>query len=128
MKFCDEHWAKLRAGVQSRGLWHLVAESGEDAIQRMERELDDGKSSAASFDPLMGAHWAICGRAIAAGGLYLMTGDYCPLCELDAHATNEKPERGPLSEQWIEGCLDAQRKHAEALGLVPSDAGRTVTR
>ena len=123
MKFCDAHWAKLRAGVQARGMWHLVASSGDDMGARIDRELEDGKSSAASFDPLMAATLAIYGNAINAGGLYLMGqhdngAEFCPLCELDAHAPNDRPNAGPLSVQWIDGCLDAQQAHARSLGLL----------
>lgn len=124
MKFCDLHYAKMREGVQSRGMWQLVAADGAEALSRVEREREEGEQTATTFDPLLNACMAIYTRAIAAGGLYLMMarpdgGEYCPLCELDAHTSDEAKNIGrPLSEQWVEDCLDAHRKQAEKLGLV----------
>lgn len=123
MKLCDSHWSKLRDGVHVRGLSQLVAADGAEAMARVERERAEGEQSAATFDPLLNSTMAIYTRAIEAGGLYLMGqkpdgSEYCPLCELDEHAKNDRPELGSLSHQWIEGCLDAHRKQAEALGLV----------
>lgn len=114
MKICTEHWAALRKGVQDRGMWHLVAQSGKEAIDQMVDELQ-GEDTKAQHDPLMAAHWAISGKALEQGGLYLMGrkddgSDYCPLCEVEAHT-----EAG-MAQKWIDGCLDAQREYCVEIG------------
>ena len=47
----------------------------------------------------MAAHNMIVGRALELGGLYLMTGDYCPVCEAMKH--------GQPETHWIDGPSDA---------------------
>lgn len=104
MRFCDDHWGRLRAAIEGRGLGHLIAQGGERAALNFSRELAAGKQTIATFDPLMGAHWSIVSNAMKtverAGGnpLYLMgdgpedeveipggegkTWPRCPLCYL----------------------------------------------
>lgn len=114
MRMCAEHWSKLRVGVQDRGLWHLVSQSGEEALQQTMAALEEEHS--AVRDPLLAAYWAICGRAIEEGGLYLLEhrndgGEYCPLCELESYT-----EQG-MAQNWIDGCLDAQRRFCIEEGI-----------
>lgn len=105
---CLPHWGALRDGVKSRGMWQLVASSGAEASAMMAAEL---KGEPTGFDPLMSANWAIFAAALEFGGLAMMAGDHCPLCEADAH--------GGHAQEWIDGCLDAQLERARELGLVP---------
>lgn len=118
MRFCKDHWAKMKAGVEDRGLGHLVAKSGEAAVERVVAELEH-RATDATFDPLMTAHWMIVNRALECGGLYLMThnpdvadGEFCPLCEVAKHTTP------PADDDWIKGCLDAVRDMCVEKGLV----------
>jgi hypothetical protein len=118
MKFCQDHWNKLRTAMTARGLDHLGAKSGEDAIASVKAELDGEETE---FDPLMACHWMITSRAIEIGGLYLMTkkedgGDYCPICEAAAHA--DVP-LGVVEDYWINGPADAAQAEARKRGLVP---------
>lgn len=98
MKFCQDHWNNLREAISARGLDHLVARSGEEAIQRAEQEINNTATDA-NYDPLMSAHWMIMGNALQGSGLYLMTGDYCPLCEVNKY--------GGSDQEWIDGATDA---------------------
>jgi hypothetical protein len=115
MKFCDAHWTVLRAAIQTRGLWHLVAPDGVDAARRVQAELD-GEAVARDYDPLMAAYWMITGRALECGGPYLMGqkpdgADYCPLCELE--------EKSPAkAADWIEPCCDSVLERCRKLGLL----------
>ena len=109
MRMCRPHWDALRQGVKDRGIWHLVASNGAEAAENMQRELAGDQDAA--FDPLMAANWSLFSAAIECGGLEMMVGEHCPLCEADAH--------GGLAAEWLDGCLDAQLAHARALGLVP---------
>lgn len=102
------HWEALKQGVQNRGMWHLVARSGEEATAHMLQEL---RGEEAPFDPLMAANWAICGAAIEFGGLAMLSGNICPLCEADVH--------GGHANNWINGCLDEQLRYAFEKGLMP---------
>jgi hypothetical protein len=77
MKFCQDHWDRLRAAIADRGLDGLVARGGAAAAANVVSEIKEG-SNPENFDPLMGAHWAIASNAMEfikrAGGnpLYLM--------------------------------------------------------
>ena len=117
MKFCQPHWQSLRDAIAARGLNHLIAKDGKEAVERMVKEVK-GEDKALDFDPLMSAHWAICGNAIRCGGLYLMSGDYCPLCELNKHAPSEMRTEGVTpSDAWIEKAADGALEHAKGRGL-----------
>ncbi len=59
MRFCQPHWDALRAKIDERGLSHLVAGSGEIAAEQIADQLDRDEITAANFDPLMSAHFAI---------------------------------------------------------------------
>ncbi len=118
MKFCNSHWKKLRQAVRDKGLWPFVANSSKELEERVKEELD-GK--VVIPDPLMTAHTMILGRALEAGGLYLMTtppegGNYCPLCELDKHTKTPPPGGGIPSDWWIKGSTDQLQKDYKKQG------------
>lgn len=123
MKFCQKHWDMLRSAIEARGLMHLVAKSGEAAMERAVEEVE-GRADDTSYDPLMSAHWMISGRAIEMGGLYLMTGDLCPICEV-VENTSHWPREGEsepvgaawVEKQWIEGPADAALAYCQERGL-----------
>ena len=81
MKFCQDHWDRLRAKIEERGLDDLIAPSGVIAAAQIADQINRGKAgddepTVANFDPLMGAHWAITSNALnMLGGsvMYLMT-------------------------------------------------------
>jgi hypothetical protein len=78
VKFCQDHWDRLRRAIDQRGLSPLIHQGGEAIAEAQMRELQ-GIDTAGDFDPLMSAHWAIAGNASQAmerGGanpLYLLT-------------------------------------------------------
>jgi hypothetical protein len=79
MNLCQDHWDRLRAAIDKRGLSHLIAQGGEEAAKRTKQELEQGAGSKETFDPLMFAFFAIGANVMdtisKAGGdpLYLMT-------------------------------------------------------
>jgi hypothetical protein len=81
VKFCEEHWDRLRELVVDRGLEDLIQPSGERAAEAMAAELEEGQNIR-NFDPLMSAHWAILNnvlRVLGSRGMYLMeNGDEMP--------------------------------------------------
>lgn len=121
MRFCPQHWDALRSAIDSRGLGPLVAANSRDAVARLKAELD-GKDEPDDFDPLMSAHWMIVARATEMGGLYLMTGDYCPVCEALKHhpADCGIAECTPalVESHWIDGPADEVLRVAREKGLV----------
>ncbi len=116
MKFCIPHWNALRKAIESRGLSHLVAKTGEDAAKRLTAEVK-GTATDRTFDPLMSAHNMIVGRAIEMGGIYLLTGEYCPICE----AVKHKPEDVTVEvveAHWIDGPADGVLEYCREKKLV----------
>lgn len=76
MKWCQDHWDRLREAIEARGLGHLVAPDGQTAAAQLADELERG-----DYDPLMDAFWATNSNAARtierAGGspLYLSGGE-----------------------------------------------------
>lgn len=83
MRFCQPHWGAMREAVKERGLEVYVAPSGEEAARRTAAAISDPDNERATFDPLMGLHWAIVTNLMHMTplGLSLMVGEGCPLCE-----------------------------------------------
>lgn len=121
MKFCQQHWDKLRDAINARGLGQFVASSGDEATRRMAAELDSKGVKRTTFEPLMGAFWAISSNAISAAGLEIMAPnedgtDRCPLCFLLASCSCGL-DPCPFAT-WIDRAADDQRAHAVQLGLL----------
>ncbi len=122
MKFCQDHWDRLRAAVSARGLDQLIADGGAQAARRLKDELEAGPSLA-NFDPLMGAHNAILGNALdnmppgAAIAMMQAPDDApdqgCPLCVLNANSPGQ-PEPNSF-DAWIDRAADDMRAEAERL-------------
>ncbi len=91
MQWCQEHWDTLRAEIAEQKLSSLVPSSGEDARQAVERQLA-GEMSIDTFDPLMGAMWAINsfigGQLGPQGQLTVLMHDGCPVCKMDEEHNN----------------------------------------
>lgn len=85
----------------------------------------NGTATDKTYDPLMEAHLMISGRAIQMGGLYLMSGDYCPICEVMTHMDGKPRDptgriwRAPEIERaWIDGPADAVLEYCQERDLV----------
>lgn len=119
MKMCDSHWSMLREAINVRGMGHMVLENGEQLMGRVVAELED-RATDATFDPLFAAHNMIIEHALKWLGLYLMTGDYCPICEFCAHI--EPPPEGHrylTNESYmIDGPTDFLQKYCQDEGLL----------
>lgn len=116
MRFCQLHWDNLRDAIRARGLWPLVAQNGADAIER-EVQVIEGTATDATYDPLMACHWMISGRALEALGLYLMTGNYCPVCEVMRAHPKPCPQGctdSDVERAWINGPANAALEHVKA--------------
>lgn len=110
MKFCQAHWDKLREAVYAKGMRPLVPRSGAEGAERLVEELS-GEATDATYDPLMSCFWMICVRAMDALGSYLLSSDYCPVCEV-VRAHGEQPcphgcSGADVEERWIHGPVDA---------------------
>lgn len=74
MRFCDDHWERLRQAISDRGLDHLVAPDAETAVAQAVQELEQGQSPV-TYDPLMAAMWGISSnvmRTLGPNSLYLV--------------------------------------------------------
>lgn len=123
MKMCQPHWNKIIQAVKDRGMWNLVSPSTEVALEGVKDQLEGRE---APFDPLMSCNNMIFSRALELGGLYLMFGELCPICEaMLARKDMVDPDIGrpytPEEEEswWIDGPADACLSRCRELGLVP---------
>ncbi len=118
MKFCQPHWNRLKTAIESRGLGHLIAANGRDAHARAVGELK-GENTLSDYDPLMSAHWQISSRAIEILGLGLMTGDYCPVCEVLKDYPPIPPGHRYADNEsyWIDGPADSALDFCRAQGI-----------
>lgn len=106
--------------VKERGMWNLVAKSGDDATERMVSELA-GNEDPSLWDPLMAMNWNFFHAALEYGGFGVMEtkedgSHYCPLCLAKEHG--EEPE---TDREWISGCADSMLSYAREAGLVPRE-------
>lgn len=113
MKMCQAHWDALRAAIEERGLMKFVARSGQAVTEKIKGQLV-GQADKETFEPLMAANMAIWSNALERGGLYLLQGDYCPICESEKHGSHP-------AEWWINHAADDQLEKARNLGLLPQD-------
>ncbi len=122
---CTQHWESLKAALDARGLSRFVASGGEEAARRVLNELEQGRSTRANFEPLMGAHNLLVGQAFKEYGLGLLTpnedgSERCPLC-----AVPHDPVKCPATPSgctWIEMAADEALGEARRLGLLPAEA------
>jgi hypothetical protein len=123
VKFCDDHVAKLRAAISARGLEHLVTKSESEAVARAKAEAE-GNLPEGLYDPLLCAEHMIASKALELGGMYLLKGDYCPVCEAMVHASGTKDSNGRMitdkivEKDWIDGPADAVLAYCRAQGLL----------
>lgn len=110
MQFCQNHWDRLRAALDERGLSALVGKDGLAAVQATRDQLEGTPDPATAPDPLLLANWMIMHRALSVAGLWLMGAEpctvcatpegHCPLCELEYSAGDGS------AHNWINGCTD----------------------
>jgi hypothetical protein len=118
MRFCQPHWAELRAAIAERSLGHLVAEGGEQAVRNLAAELTEGPRIQ-TFDPLMAAHNAIWMNAMERVGLDLMMPDEageqrCPICFVNAEAPKHG-QAATFADDWIVKAADGAKRQADEL-------------
>lgn len=128
MKFCQDHWDKLKSEIASLGLESFVSGSEGELSAKMEQQ-SDGEPVAASkrsFDPLMGAFVSITGNLFALCGIELMLemqtppNPECPLCFLQQRHEQGCKIEGCLYtyDDWLKYAATEQLEHAKRLGLV----------
>lgn len=100
MQICQDHWHELKNAIRQRGLWGLVSPNGYVANQTMKQMLD-GRSTKAPFDPLIATSLLIAEQAQMALGEWVLTYHHCPLCEVDQGLGEG------LSVDWIETDADS---------------------
>lgn len=113
MLICPEHWKDCREAIATRGLEHLVAKDGHEAMARMVKEVE-GTKTRQDYDPLMDLHWNLHTAALKCGGIYLLGmkedgSQYCPLCEAAHH--------GVEPQEWINQASDVILEHCQKNGL-----------
>lgn len=128
MKFCQDHWDRLREAIKERGLGEYIAEGGHEAASRMAGQVDARKVTKANFEPLMGAHNAILSNAMGLVGLEVFADGaggphLCPICYLnETHARECKDPKctlGPTGfDAWIDYAADGQAKLLESLSTI----------
>ena len=127
MKFCQNHWDKLKDAIKARGIFDFVAGSGEEAVKQMKEQLEGKPEAIERFDPLMAAHWAIANNAIdvlkriGQSPLIMMAPDpeypqlECPICCLNFLSAehdrtcsdpNCKKTKGQTFDGWIDRAAD----------------------
>jgi hypothetical protein len=115
MKMCQPHWEQLRKAIDERGLSGFINKSGEAATVEITSQIHGTEDKDRPYDPLLAANFAIWSNALKCGGLYLMSGGYCPLCELEAHSPAK-------AEDWINPCTDSIQNEFMAKGWIPASS------
>lgn len=134
MKFCQNHWDKLRAAIEAQGLDSMVPKSGEEACNRMVKQLQ-GNEVLNNYDPLMAAHNAILSNAMdtlryIGGNPFFMMAEHrdhpeweCPICYLNWLSEEHdrtciepdcKKPRGLKFDDWVEKAAQGQREYVDS--------------
>jgi hypothetical protein len=124
MRMCKEHWAMMRASIETHGLSGLIAKDGKQAVDDTVADLQgEPDPNNERFDPLMSMNWHFSGWAMKAGGLSVMgqgpesnDGHFCPICGMAAHYPDFKPDAE------INTVADQMLTWARGEGLVPKVA------
>jgi hypothetical protein len=129
MKYCQPHWDQLRRAIESRGMAHLIAKSGEQAAMRIEEELI-GQATKHTFDPLMAAHNMVLERATRYFGLSLFVpnedgSEKCPVCLLLTLPDEKDRDRAALELHYADDLASFMREICDRDGLTrPGDTPR----
>jgi len=135
MKFCQEHWDRLRQAIKARGLGDFVSASGMEAMAKEVQGLEGMPQTLSRFDPLMGAHWNIVNNAmsmlsrIGINPFVMMTAEdgtpkACPICFLNKIAEDRDkncfdPEckwvKGTRFDSWIDRAADGVIEYMKTL-------------
>jgi hypothetical protein len=124
MNICQEHWDRLRAAVEARGMSHLVARSGQEAAANTVEQMEEGVSPD-NWDPLMAAFVALGSKGLERCGMAAFAPGFCFLCEVRKSFEHCKtlPEFDPDLHKdddfWLNSCMDAMLEHAREIGLMP---------
>lgn len=113
MQICQDHWTKLRAAIDARGIGHLVKDAA-GAVQEMHANLAGREVE--HPDPLLAAHNMILSNAVRVAGFAILFNnedgsERCPLCFLIANCACGLGPKCHMHE-WIDRAAD------DALGLV----------
>lgn len=109
MKFCQSHWDQLRNGLKDRGMFHLVAKSGQELFNRFKKEENNQTTVP---DPLMEAHNMIIQRSLQYMPHIIMNnehdpeGHFCALCEAVKYMPLHPETKLPCDQSWIITLLD----------------------
>jgi len=117
MQMCEPHYAALRTEIENQGMASMIPETAEQARASVITALEEAQTGVQEgpFDPLLTAVFQIYGNAVRTGGLYLLAGDYCPLCEVRKHVPAAENNADAL---WISGCVTAIAEHVRENGLL----------
>ena len=125
MRICRVHWDKLIQAVKDEGLWGFV-KGPEEASTEIQAALAGDSDDRKGFDPLLRANNMICDQALNQGGLYMLEGDRCPVCEAMKHLSSipHEGQTEPVGEAWVENhwtvdVVKAIRIYMGELGLLP---------
>lgn len=127
---CMDHWSKLRAAVEARGLMEYVAPDGAAEAAMLKDQVEVGEPTLANWDPLMGAYMKIVSNGIALMGPYILN-EPCIICFLNTKRTEDgscacdepdceakKPGSIPDFETWVDKSVEGQQAYAKEKGWV----------
>lgn len=128
MKFCQDHWDKLKTALTDLGLGAFVANSEDELGRKLSAQADapGGVPAKGTFDPLLNAFMAITSRALEVCGLGLMIelqtpgNSECPLCFMQHHHELGCKIDGCTFtyEAWIGYAAKDQLDYAKSIGLM----------
>lgn len=113
MRICTEHWSKMKAKCEELGLMQFVAQDGEAAHAKIVEGLTETEDehNVKTFDPLLGANFAVTSHFLKDVGIEGLAFDGCPLCEVEDF-------KAGLADNWINGCMEDQRMYAVFHGFM----------
>lgn len=110
---CAAHWSELREAIEVRALSPFVNQSGEAAATEIVSGASGTRDKSRPYDPLLSANMSIWAHAVHCGGLYLLHGELCPLCEMEQNTIGKAAD-------WINPCCDEILADFRTKGWLPA--------
>jgi hypothetical protein len=114
MELCSVHSYELRNAIRQRGLWELVTPDGFISSNGVNSPIDT-ELTHSLFDPLVATSLMISEQALRAFGSYLLTRNYCPLCEVEENLGTG------MAVEWIVVDTDAVLRYCRERNLLSNE-------
>lgn len=122
MQHCQEHWDKLRKGLEDRGLSSLISKNGEAVAKNLIERRTQGDTKD-TYDPLMDIFFMHFGKAVEMFNTTALTEEFgCPICYSIKYYVDETKQttKDEVEKFWVDTALDAVHEYCKEKNFCPA--------